>query len=80
MRWKVNMRRNQILGCTPVSKRDQKKLSVTTPDSQLLTMSTTKATEKKLNNLQKQQIYKIPNSESAWTHPIQETIAICCYS
>lgn len=59
------MRRNQILGCTPVNKRDQKKLFVTTPDSQLLTMSTTKATEKKLNNLQKQQIYKIPNSESA---------------
>ena len=59
------MRRNQILGCTSVNKRDQKKLSVTTPDSQLLTMSTTKATEKKLNNLQKQQIYKIPNSESA---------------
>ena len=59
------MRRNQILGCTPVNKRDQKKLFVTTPDSQLLTMSTTKATEKKLHNLQKQQIYKIPNSESA---------------
>ena len=74
------MRRNQILDCTPVKKRDQKKLSVTTPDSQLLTMSTTKAAEKKLNNFENQQIYKIPNSESALTHPIQETLSICCYS
>ena len=51
--------------------------SVATPDTQLFALSTSKATEKNLNNLQKQEIYMIENSECAWTHPIQKTKSIC---
>ena len=52
--------------------------SVATPDTQLTATSTSKATEKVLNTLQKQ-IYKIENSECASTHPIERTISTCCY-
>ena len=38
---------------------------VATPDTQLFTISTSKATEKKLNYLQRQKIYKIENSGCA---------------
>ena len=51
--------------------------SVATPDTQLFAISTSKATEKNLNNLQKQEIYMIENSECAWAHPIQKTKLIC---
>ena len=49
---------------------------VATPDTQLFGISTSKATEKNSNNLQKQ-IYKIENSECAWTHIIEKTKSIC---
>ena len=52
--------------------------SAATPDTQLFAISTSKAAEKILNKLQKQ-IYKIENSECAWTHPVEKTISICCY-
>ena len=54
--------------------------SLATPDAQLTdTFSTSKATEKNLNNLQKQEIYNIENSECASTHPIEKAISNCCY-
>ena len=43
-------------------KQGQRIFSVSTPDTQLFAIS---ATEKKLNNLQKQQGYKTENSECA---------------
>ena len=52
---------------------------VATPDTQLFAISTSKATEKNSNNLQKQQIYKIENSGCAWTHNIEKTKLICYY-
>ena len=52
---------------------------VATPDTQLFGISTSKATEKNSDNLQKQQIYKIENCECAWTHTIEKTISICYY-
>ena len=52
---------------------------VATPDTQLFAITTSKATEKILNKLQKQ-IYKTENSECTRTHPIEKTISICCYS
>ena len=48
--------------------------SLATPDTQLFAISTSKATEKNLNNLQKLEIYKIENSECASTHPIEKAI------
>ena len=51
--------------------------SVTSPDTQLFAISTSKAPEK--NNLQKQETYKVKNSECAWTHPFEKTMSICCY-
>ena len=51
---------------------------VATPDTQLFAISTSKATDKILNKLQKQ-IYKTENSECAGTHSIEKTILICCY-
>ena len=51
--------------------------SVATPDTQLFAISTSKITEENLNNLLKQEIYKIENSECAWTHPIEKTKSIC---
>ena len=39
--------------------------SVATPDTQLFATSTSKTTEKNLNNLQKQNIYNTENSECA---------------
>ena len=51
--------------------------SVATPDMQLFAISTSKVTEENLNNLLKQEIYKIQNSECAWTHPIEKTKSIC---
>ena len=53
--------------------------SLATPDTQLFAISTSKATEKNLDNLQKQEVYKIENSECASTHPIEKAIPICCY-
>ena len=50
--------------------------SVATPDTQLFAISTSKTTEKNLNNLQKQ---KTENSECAYTHLIEKTISICWY-
>ena len=51
--------------------------SVTSPDTQLFAIWTSKTPEK--NNLQKQETYKIKDSECAWTHPFEKTISICCY-
>ena len=48
--------------------------SLTTPDTQLFAISTSKTTEKNLNNLQKLEIYKIENAECASTHPIEKVI------
>ena len=53
--------------------------SLATPDTQLFAISTSKATEKNLNNLQKQEIYKVENSECASIHPIEKAVSICCY-
>ena len=53
--------------------------SLATPDTQLFPISTSKATEQNLNNLQKQEIYKIENSECALTHPNEKAISNCCY-
>ena len=39
--------------------------SVATPNMQLFAISTSKVTEENLNNLLKQEIYKIENSECA---------------
>ena len=50
-----------------------------TPDTQLLAISTSKATENKLNNHQKQEIYKMQNSECASTHLIGKVMSIYCY-
>ena len=53
--------------------------SLATPDTQLFAISTSKATEKNLDNLQKQEVYKIESFECASTHPVEKAIQICCY-
>ena len=52
---------------------------VSTPDTQLFAITTSRATGKNSNNLQRQSIYKIQNSECAWTYTIEKTKSICYY-
>ena len=63
---KIEMKSKYETGssCTPVNKTGIKNVSVATLDTQLFAISTSKATEKILNKLQKQ-IYKIEISECA---------------
>ena len=56
------MRRDPVV--PQLTKQGQRMFSVATPDTQRFAISTSKATEKILNKLQKQ-IYKIENSECA---------------
>ena len=64
--------------CTQVNKTGIRDASVATPDTQPFGISTSKATENKLNNLQKQKIYKIENSECPLSYPIIKAISIYC--
>ena len=71
------MRQNLVIPL--LIKQGSGKFSVATPDTQLLAISTSKATENKLNNHQKQEIYKMQNSECASTHLIGKAMSIYCY-
>ena len=63
--------------CTPVNKTRIRNVFI--PDTQLFAISASKVIKKDLNNLQKEEIYKIENSECALTEPIEKPISICCY-
>ena len=79
LRWKVYMRRNQQLGCTPIGKKEIKIFFYGYSRYTAIFYLNQQSQIENLNNLQKQEIFKTENSKCGWTHSIGKTILICCY-